>query len=303
MNKIISICVLLLAWTFAKAETNLSWVTVAGGTLESTCRSLWKEYDSIYNTNTAVIPGRPGQGGGLAVEDVLRSEKVNSTICMGMSQLFLNPLLFPGQTKEDQLEPLIIVTRTPFVLYVPNDVPANNYQDAITYFRSLKRPINVGMFLPIFRATSLVLEQRGITVNAVPFKNSPQQYSSLADGSLDLAFDAGQGFLIAHQTKKFKAIAYIDSEENSQFQGIKNIINVEPDLRVIQAASMLIVSAPKNMPSHLKKMFAERLKKAVESDGFKNSVSKLGSQPLGIVEPQLTTNIEFHQRLVTKFWK
>ena len=196
--------VVLVSNTAAATEQNFVWATVPGGSLDGNCRTLWKEYDQVYNTATTVMPVKPGLSGGLAVEEFLNNNKANGAICIGLSQFFLNPLLYPGQTKEDQLEPIIIAARLPFIWYVPAATPAANYQELLKHFKSLNRPINVGAFIPIFSLVESIFKQHGIPVNIVPFKSSPQQYPSLSDGTLDLAFDAGAGLQIANQTKKFK---------------------------------------------------------------------------------------------------
>jgi hypothetical protein len=264
---------------------------------------LWKEYDAKYNTVTTVVPPRAGLSGGLVVDDVLRSNKTVSALCMGPSQFILNPLVFPGRTNEDQLEPLVMATRWAWVWYTPANVSANSYQDLIKHFKSLNRPINVGTFLPIFNIVEPILAQHGIKVNLVNFKNPAQQYPSLADGSLDLAFDTGAGVHIANQIKKFKPVGYIDLRSNSFYPSLKNFADAEPDLKAIMTAGGMVVAVPRSMPASEKKLLTERLVTVINSDSFKNTVAGFNNHAMGMTAPELFYYIEANRRIITRYWK
>lgn len=296
--------VLLLTSTAASAtEQNFVWTSVPSGVLEGSCRIFWREYDSIYNTNSAFMPVKTGLSGGLVVDDLLASKKQNSFLCTGPSLLFLNPLMYPGKTQEDQLEPLIMAAQLSFVWYVPSNVSVNSYQDLIAYFKSLNRPINVGMFLPIFKVIEPIFAQHGIKVNAVNFRNSPQQYPSLADGSLDLAFDAGAGVEIANQTKKFKAIGYVDTSKNPLLSGLKNFADAESDLRVISAAGGIAIAVPKSMPDAQKKLLVERFSTVAAREEFRAGIEKFHARPSNVTAPTLLYNLEISRRIVNRHWK
>lgn len=292
----------LNSWA-STVENNFAWFTFPGGSVDSGCRVLWKEYDAKYNTVTTVMPPKAGLAGGLVVDDVLRSNRPISTLCMGPSQFILNPLVFPGRTHEDQLEPLIMATRWAWVWYTPASVSANSYQDLIKHFQSLNRPINVGVFLPIFNIVEPILAQHGIKVNMVNFKNPAQQYPSLADGSLDLAFDTGAGVQIANQLKKFKPVGYIDLKSNPFYPGLKNFADAEPDLKAIMTAGGMVVAVPRSMPSAEKKLLTERLVKIINSDSFKTTVAGFNNHPMGMVAPELFYYIETNRRIITRHWK
>ena len=292
----------LNSWS-AAAENNFAWPTFPGGVLDSGCRILWKEYDTRYNTTTTVMPGKPGLSGGLVVDEMLRSNKPNSFVCMGPSQFILNPLIFPGRTNEDQLEPLVFATRYAWVVYTPANVSVSSFKDLIKHFQSLNRPINVGTFLPIFNILEPIFKKHGIKVNLVNFKNVAQQYPSLADGSLDLAFDPGPGVHIANQTKKFKAVGYIDLATNSFLPDLKNFADAEPDLKALMVAGGMIVAAHRSMPASEKKLITERLLKIINSESFKTSLAAFNNQPFGMTAPELFYYIETNRRIITRYWK
>jgi len=299
-----SLCLLLSASVFASApNTNYSWITFSGGALENGCRMLWKEYDTIYNTTTVIMPPKPGLGGGLVVDDLLRSGKSNSAICMGPSQFILNPILFPGRTKEDQLEPIVMATRWAWVWYSSADAPVGSFEDLIKYFKSLNRPINVGTFIPVFSLIEPILNQHGVKVNLVNFRNAPQQYPSLADGTLDLAFDTGPGIQIAAQNKRFKPVGYIDLARNPFYSDLKNFASTETDLKALMTAGGIIVAVQKSMPNEDKRLLTERLSKIVNSKSFKESVNTLTSHPVGMVAPELFYYLETNRRIIVRHWK
>lgn len=285
------------------AEQNFVWPTVPVGSLEGSCRILWKEYDSMYNTNTAVMPVKPGLNGGLVVDDFLASKRQNNFICIGPSQFILNPLLYPGKTREDLLDPLIMAARWSFVWYVPASTPVSSYQELIAYFKSLNRPINVGMFIPIFKVIEPIFAQHGITVNPINYKSSPQQYPSLSDGTLDLAFDAGGGLQVANQTKKFKAIGYVDIANNPLLPGLKNFVDAEPDLRAITTAGGMIIAVERNTPELQKQLLVERITKITVSEDYRSSIGKFNAVPTNITAPTLLYNLETNRRIINKHWK
>jgi tripartite-type tricarboxylate transporter receptor subunit TctC len=303
MKRILAIILLFYTAISSATDQNFVWVAQSGGSQESQCRAVWKEYDSLYNTSTVVISGVSGLGGGLAVNEMLKSTYQNKFICLGLGQYLLNHAFYPGQTKENQLTPVITTSRIPIFWYVPNGNITNNYQEMLSYFRSLNRPINVGILFPSLKYVVPILEQQGIAVNSVTYKTGPQQYPSLADGTLDLAFDAGPGVQVALQTKKFRVAGYVDSSNHGNLINLNNFIWDEPNLAAMSAFSNMLIAMPEDISNDTRKLLGQRLKKVVQSERFKSVVATFNGHPTGLTENSLQQYIELQQRTVLKYWK
>lgn len=283
-------------------ETNRVWLPYTGGVLEQSCRTVWKEYDSIFGATTIITP-MVGANTMLAVNDMIDNREQNKFMCAASSMSIYNQLINKNTDfKGDQFETIIQTAEDPAMWYVPKSNTADaTLQAQIEYWKKLGRPINVGSFTGIHDTIVHYLEKKyGLKVNLIPYKTAPQLYPSLADGTLDLAFDSGLGQFQA-KTAGFRTLGYSSPYNFPTLKEYRNFGQDDPALEQIKG--WFSIQVLKNADPEWKKRMAARLKFVVEQPKFREHALANGSHVLGRTGKELQENIAKQKAAVEQYYK
>jgi len=188
------------------------------------------------------------------------------------------------------------------VWYVPNSNKSRNLTELKKYFKSLNRPINVGVFFAGQRGIVNHLNKvHGIDVNLIPYRSGPQMYPDLVSGDLDLAFDAGVAIDLAKNTGKFKILGYLDNNNHKKLEGYPNFSHTESDLPLYY--QWLGIFIPVGADAAFKTEITQQLQSIVKTELFKNLASESTSTATGIGQPELNVIIFRQRKLLEKYWK
>lgn len=302
MRKLFAI--LMFAWAASAHADNMNnvWLPFTGGTFEAICRMVWNDYDRYFGTST-VLHIKQGASGEVAIRDMLDSREQNRVMCAGATMIIYNQYLFQDtKTLGDNLQMLIRVANLPSVWYVPNSTPSlRTLDDLVVYLRSLKRPINVGIFQGATRSTLQVLTRAyNLEINLVMFKNGPQMYPSLVDGSLDLAIDAGGGVRVAEEGR-FKIIGHVSSSAISQLRSYPNFAKSSKELADIE--SWIGIAVPKHADPQMQRKLTTRLGFVISQQSFQSAADEVITSADGLHGPRLDRVIQNQKNTVKKYWQ
>jgi len=295
---------LLLAFPlFASAkEINNVWLPFSGGNLEAICRTLWNTYDTYFQTSS-VLHLKQGASGEIASRDMLDSNANNKSICAGGTMVLYNKYLFPNiKTHGDDIEMVVKVVNFPVVWYGPNRTPsAKHLEEYVLYLKTLNRPINVGVFQgPNRTVVQYLANNYKLDLNIVMFKNGPQMYPSLIDGTLDLAFDSGGAVNIAEEGK-FKVIGYTATGQISKLKQYSNFASNNKDLSSIE--SWFGIAVPKDADPEFKEQLSKRIEFIVKQEKFQSFADNAVSRADGLAGRKLISDVEHQKTVIKKYWK
>lgn len=302
MTKFLLSLVLALPIFAHAKEINNVWLPFAGGNLETVCRTLWNTYDTYFQTSS-VLHLKQGASGEIASRDMLDSTAANKAICAGGTMILYNKYLFPdAKTHGDDLEMVVKVVNFPTVWYGPNRTPAvKSLDEYVSYLKSLKRPINVGVFQgPNRTVVQYLAKAYGLDTNVVMFKNGPQMYPSLIDGTLDLAFDSGGGVGVAEEGK-FKVVGYTATGKTSRLKQYQNFALNSKELANIE--SWFGIAVPKNADPAFKELLAKRIEFIVRQEKFQTFADNAVSSADGLTGQKLVDNIQSQRTVIRKYWQ
>ncbi len=172
------------------------------------CKSIFEEYDKVYNTKSQIIL-KPGVSGMLAMKD-MQAEKSFSIMCAtGVSDHVINRYIYPGNDSSfDDLKLLSIfgISSATFITssnskfnYLP-DMLKNGKQISVGYHSLGLKAVATQVF-------------KNVDILWVPYKNSLEAVSSLKDGSLELYID-GAGLKPLVETGVLKSLGTINPLNN-----------------------------------------------------------------------------------------
>jgi len=288
----------LFLWTgIVQASTiNYVWLTASGGNLEALCRNVWNEYDIKYSTKTIFFI-KPGADGLLATQDMLNFSSPRKFLCAG-STVITNRLIHT-ENYSDKVEILLQSVINPLVWYGPTTNQTRDFSELVAYWKSLNKPINVGVFFSTARILVNQLEKiHGVNINLINYRTAPQMYSDLAKGDLDLALDSGGSIDIAQTTGKFRILGYVHNDNIKTLKSYPNFISNKFETYAWQG-----IFIPNNMPTQDKLQTSKELKTIMMQQPFKDLVAHYHSTVTATEQPEVLGMVHRQWKIMEKYWK
>lgn len=300
MKKIL-FTLLLWAGVAHASITNYVWIPFPNGSLEVQCRTMWNEYDLKYGTKSVFFV-KPGADGIVAAQDMLNFSGNRKFMCSGSTQVTSNSLIHPSDTSIDRIEALMQTAVNTMVWYVPNNNKSRTFPELIAYFKSLNRPINVGVFFSTQRGIVHYLEKTyDLKINLIPYRSGPQMYPDLSSGALDLAFDAGSAIDLVHSTKKFRIIGYLSNTDYERLKDYQNFKHVNSNFQIFY--QWLGVIIPNDVSQENKDILTKELRSIILQKSFKDLALQELSTITAIGQPEISAIVYRQKKLFKEYWK
>lgn len=164
----------------------------AGGATDSLARTVAQKLQEAWG-QAAMVENRPGAGGTIGNQVVVRAPPDGHTMLIGITALIQQPPLMdklPYDPLKD-LAPVTIIARSPSLLAVPLDSPAKTLQDFIKMVKASPGKYNFGSYGAGTSAHiqgALLNMQAGIDLVHVPFQGAAPLVTNLVGGQLASAF-------------------------------------------------------------------------------------------------------------------
>jgi tripartite-type tricarboxylate transporter receptor subunit TctC len=168
----------------------------AGGSTDVLARTIGQKLQESWGQAT-LVENRPGAGGTLGNNFVAKAPPDGYTVLIAISSMIQQPWLMdklPYDPLKD-LVPVTMIARSPSILVVPLDSPANNLQSFVAMVKRHPGKYNfgsygVGTYSHVQGA--LLNMQAGIDLTHVPFQGGPPLLTNMIGGQLASAFiDSG----------------------------------------------------------------------------------------------------------------
>jgi tripartite-type tricarboxylate transporter receptor subunit TctC len=159
-----------------------------------------------------IVENRPGGGGSIATEEVIRAPADGYTLMMGLhAVLAILPHLsstFPDPAKV--FAPIILVAKTPSILTVHPAVPAKSVQELIAYAKANPGRLTFsssGIGSVSHIAGEQLKQMAGIDIVHVPYKGPAQAAQDVVAGHVSMMFDAVSLALESVHAGRVRALA------------------------------------------------------------------------------------------------
>lgn len=207
---------LLLAQEYPKGPVRIIVPYPAGGVTDIYARVVGAGLQQKLG-QPFLVENMPGAATALAAERVAKSAPDGHTLMMvTVTTMAMNPLTIKDlRYRADQLAPVALVARQPFILVASHQFPPNTVKEVIAYAKANPGKVNwatQGIAGSSHLVGELFKSVAGIDLFAVHYKGSTPANVDIMAGRADLHFD-GSGTSIPNiQNKRVKAIA-ITSEK------------------------------------------------------------------------------------------
>ncbi|MHB8771093.1 MAG: Bug family tripartite tricarboxylate transporter substrate binding protein [Syntrophales bacterium] len=252
----------------------------AGGSSDLTARTVEKFWTK-YSPQPWVVINKPGAGGVLGEEYVVRSKPDGYTVYVGQGSG--HDLVMPHLQKMpfDPLKDITPVARLSIhsiVICVSGKSPINSMKDLIAYSKNNKITAAVstaaGSVDLVMRAIS---KRAGIPITTVPFAGGAEATTALAGGHLTIGGGHPSEVLPHLKAGRFKAIGMALDKRDPILPKVPTL--KEQGIDVATWGSVKGVAVPNGTPPEVIEYLAATLKKVSEDPGFKKTMTQIG-QPI-----------------------
>lgn len=268
----------LQAQTYPKQPIQMIVTLAPGDTVDLAGRAIGAEMTKILKT-PVVIVNKPGGGGTIGAESVVRGKKDGYTLLFAINGIYyahaINPESVPYNPLTD-LDPLCSAVSVPMALPVLADSPWKSFQDLMSYMKQNPGKIRggtVGVASGGFFNFEVIRMETGNAVTVIPFKGGTPLVAALLGGHVE----TGQPTLglIAPHVQAGKVRLLLTSQKVPEFSDVPTLkeLGYKRDIRSIRFAFYL----PLGVPEEVKKVLVPAIETATKAPEVMDAIQKIGA--------------------------
>ena len=252
-----------------------------GGPTDLVGRALGQRLSEAWK-QPVVIENRPGAGGVLGVETVLRAPADGHTLLFGTSgSLALAPALqkLPYNVFTD-LAPITLAVINPQILVVHPSLPVKSVQDLIRLAKSRPGQINyasVGPGSPNHMGMELLKAMTGIDMVHIPYKGTAPAMADVIAGQVSLLFNSMPAVLPHVQSGRLRGIAVGSAKRSPAAPDIPTV--AESGVPGFQYTTWYALLAPAATPKDVIARINADAVKALNQPDMAQSLVSQGAEP------------------------
>jgi tripartite-type tricarboxylate transporter receptor subunit TctC len=163
---------------------------IVGSGADQIARLLSERMSDVWS-QPVIVEQRLAAGGMIAGDTVAKSTPDGSTILLSSSAYPILQALRPKMPFNyfEDLKPVIMFTKSTFVLVINQQIPVNNFTDLIQLAR--QRSLNfgsVGVGTTSHIGGEMLNQQANIKLTHIPYKNFPSAITDLIGGQIQMVF-------------------------------------------------------------------------------------------------------------------
>ena len=237
-----------------------------GGTVDLLARLVAPRLQEAFG-QPVVVENKPGAGGNLGTEQVVRADPDGLTILVGFTApITVNPTLFGNLPYDPQkdLAPIMLAVTTPQFLTANPAAPFNTVAELVAYAKANPGKLSYGS-ISIGSASHLTMEMfktdASVNIVHVPYKGSGPAVADLLAGNVQLAFLVPGNVLPYLGSGKLKVLA---SSGRKRFPATPNVPTmIESGFADFEAIAWIGFLAPGKTPKPIIDRFHAELAKAL----------------------------------------
>jgi tripartite-type tricarboxylate transporter receptor subunit TctC len=253
----------------------------AGGATDITTRTVAPRLQALLG-QPIVVENRPGGGGNLATDLVVRAAPDGYTLLMGtIGALAINPALFGNLTFDPRsdLTPIGMAGDILNILVVPVDRPWRSTADLIAAARAQPDMLTYGssgIGGAGHLAGALLDREAGIRTIHVPYRGGGPMMTDLISGKVDFAFSTAPTALPQIEGGRLRALAVPTARRSPITGALPAISETLPGFEVANWYALL---GPKNLPAAIVTRMGAALQATLRDPEIVAQMARQGTEP------------------------
>jgi len=232
---------------------------------------------------SVVVDNRPGAGAMIGIDSVSKAAPDGYTLLVVDPAVIINPSL---QAKVSynlkDLQPVTVLTASPLVLTVTNNLPAKDMPGLIAYAKANPGKVNfasAGVGTTPHMAGELLRLRSGADITHIPYKGSGPAMADLVAGQVQMAFSTVTAALPFIKDARIRGLATSGAKRAAALPELPTVMEAGvPNFEVIFWTTLF---APAGMPpAVLERVHAEAIK-ALEHPEMRAAMARVSETPSG----------------------
>jgi tripartite-type tricarboxylate transporter receptor subunit TctC len=225
-----------------------------------------------------IIDNRPGAGGNIATEAVVRAPADGYTLLLVNSANAINSTLYEKLNFNfiRDIAPVAGIMRAPLVMEIGPSVPAKTVSEFISYAKSNPGKINMGsagVGTPVHVSGELFKMMAGINMLHVPYRGSAPMITDLLGGQVHVAFDILPASIEHIRSGKLSALAVTTETRSEALPEVPTVNSFVPGY---EASYVNGVGVPKDTPNEIIDLLNREINAGLLEPRMKAPLTELG---------------------------
>jgi tripartite-type tricarboxylate transporter receptor subunit TctC len=225
-----------------------------------------------------VVDDRPGVGGNIGTEDVVRAAPDGYTLLTVNSQNAISPALYPNLSFNfmRDIAPVCQISLAPLVMEVNPSVPADTVPEFIAYAKANPGKINMasaGVGGPQHLAGELFKSITGLNLVHVPYRGSTPAVTALLAGQVQLMFDVTPTAVPQIRAGKLRALAVTTTSRIAALPDLPPLADFLPGY---EAEAWLGIGAPTGTPAAIIETLNKQINAGLADNTIKTRLADIG---------------------------
>ena len=252
-----------------------------GGGTDITARLIAANVTTAFGQQV-IVDNRAGGGGTMGAEMAVRAVADGYTVIMVSGSYGTNAALYPlTYDPVKDIQPIVMIGDTGFVLSLHPGVPAKSVQELITYAKANPGKLNfasTGTGSITHFATELFNLLAATKMTHIPYKGTGPALADLLGGQVQLIFGAMPATIPHVKTGKLRGIGVTTAKRTPALPDTPAIGEVVKDY---EAALWYGLWGPKGLPKPIVKRWNQEVAKSLQTEEMKKRLAADGVEPAG----------------------
>jgi tripartite-type tricarboxylate transporter receptor subunit TctC len=255
----------------------------AGGTTDILARSIGQQLSERLK-QPFLIDNKPGSGGNIGTEIVVRSAPDGYTLIVGsVGPIAVNPTLYKGLSYNPltDLLPVVQIADVPNVLVVHPSLGVRNFDELIAYAKANPGKLNyasTGIGTSSHLSGYMLCKRAGIEATHIPYKGA-DALNDLLVGRVQVMFATIPSVIQHIQAGKLLPVAISSSKRSRSLPDVPTVI--ENGLPDFDAGSWFGFFAPKGTPEPIIAQLNRTVNEILAMPSIEKQLIREGADPAG----------------------
>jgi len=229
-----------------------------------------------------VVDNRPGAGGNLGTETVVKAVPDGYTILMASTTNAINATLYDKLSFNfiRDTAPVATISRNSLVMVVHPSIPAKTVPEFIAYAKANPRKLNMaspGNGSPNHVSGELFKMMAGVDMVHVPYRSGGPALTDLVAGQVQVMFPATVSSIEFVRDGRLRALAVTSATRSDALPEIPTVAEFVPDY---EASNWFGMCAPNATPAEVVDKLNKEINAGLADPKIKARISELGAMVL-----------------------